>query len=145
MPGIDLIQDVVSSPGNQYPIGDLLVKAPVPCFMTLTVNVSASTTDPTQNVTTIQQTAAAAVNGVGFQGQIPVSVIVSAVHSVLLGSASASSVVLQGRIRQPNGVIVNLSSSTVLSIGTDFTDMVTGNIVGFFVNPSDVTVNVTVG
>jgi hypothetical protein len=50
---------------------------------------------------------------------------------------------MSGRLRQPNGTTLTLSSNEVLSITNDPSTMVTENTVGFFADPGDVTVTVS--
>jgi hypothetical protein len=144
MPGIADIQDALSDRTTRYPVGDCLVKAPVPCFMSLTINIGKRASDAAPVTADVQQAAADAVNSLGFSGRMPSSVVIAAVQQVLTGSTAVTSVTMQGRIRKPSGSIVNLSSTSVLDASTlDAAGMVSSRTVGFFLNASDVTVVVT--
>jgi hypothetical protein len=142
LPDIAAIQDVVSDRQNRFPIGDCLVKAAVPCFVTATIFISKRTIDAQPDTTAISNAAAHAINTLGFVQQVPISLITSAVQKVLTAGA-VTSLTLQGKVRRPDGTILNINSTTVLDVGNDPLNLVSKYTVGFFLNPADVTVNVT--
>lgn len=142
LPGLSSVQDVISDRQSRYPVGDCLVKAPVPCFVSTTVFVGKRTVDAQPDIAAIQVAAAKAVNTQGFPGRIPASIVVAAIQSSLT-TGTVTSLTLQGRVRRPNGTTLNLNSTTVLDVGFDPTNLVTNRTVGFFLDPADVTVVVT--
>lgn len=142
LPDIAAIQDAVSDRHNRFPIGDCLIKAAVPCFVAATVFINKQIVDPQPDTVAISNAVAHAVNTLGFVQQVPISVVVAAIQKILTAGAVAS-LTLQGRIRRPDGTILNINSTTVLDIGNDPLNLVSKYTVGFFLNPADVTVNVT--
>lgn len=144
MPGITSIQDAVSDRSTRSPVSDCLIKAPMPCFLSLTLDISKTSSDTSPTTTTLQQAAADAVNSLGFAGKVALSIVVSAVQKVLTGSVTITSAVLQGRVRKPDGTITNLSSTTVLDVSSLApTSMLSSKTIGLFLNPEDVTINIT--
>lgn len=142
LPDIEVVQDVLSDRQSRYPVGDCLVKAPVPCFVSATVNVGKRTVDAQPDLTAVRNAAADVVNRLGFVGRIPTSLVVSAVQKALTAGA-VTSLTLQGRVRRPDGVVQNISSTTVLDVGNDPLSLVSDRTVGFFLDPADVTVVVS--
>jgi hypothetical protein len=143
MPGLAEVQDAVNDRNSASMFGDCLIKAPVPCFVSMTVNISKSTIDPTPSSSDIKASIVSTVNTSGFTNRLPASILVNNIHSLLSGSVVVSSIVMQGRVRRPNGTLLNITSSSVLDVDTDEANMVTSRTVGFFINENDIVVNVS--
>ena len=140
--GIAALQDVVSDVNNRLPIADCLVKAPVPCYLTVALTLNVPSTAPSPVISSIQQTVATTVSSLGFTGQVPASVILNAVHQLVGTAVSVASITMQGRIRRPDGTVLVITNNTLLDAGNDPTNLVTSKTVGLFLNPSDVSVTI---
>jgi hypothetical protein len=142
MPQVAAIQDFLGQRNNRPPMGDILVKAAVPCFMTasMTLNILTGTT---VDVAALQNALAVAVNTAGFIGSIAASMLSQVLHNAL-GAAlvSITGISLAGRIRKPDGTNVSISSSTNLSFSNDNSTMTTNRTVIFLLNATDVTLTI---
>lgn len=141
MPLVADVQDFLLGRTVRPPMGDVLVKAPIPCytFISLTVNYKNGTTAPV--VTTIQNAIATAVNNLDFSGQLPASLIDQVVHNTVSNLVSVTSIDLLGQLRGIDGTITILHDTIVIAIPEDDDLMQSGRTAAFFVNPSDIAVN----
>lgn len=141
-PLIGDIQAHVSGRDVRHYGGDCLVKAPVPCFvaLTLTVYKAAGQADP--DLAAMKVALAAAVNTVGFVGKLYASQLQGVVYAHLLDGQTASAVDMFGRIRYPDGTEVRLRDAETLTVPDDPDHMVTARTVQFFAVTEDVAVSV---
>jgi len=142
MPGIAEIQQYMASRANAPITGDLLVKAPVPCFMrvSLTIEVPTGLEDP--SVADVQRAVASVINATGISGKVTVAALADAVHNVVGQGYYVRGIHLIGRLLRPDGSLHSLSSSDVLSIPFEPDRMVTSRTVALFCEPEDVSVTV---
>ena len=142
MPLIGEIQTFWNNISNRPPMGDILVKAPIPCFtdVSFTLNIRRGYT---VNTATVQQTVSDAVNALGFSGQVAASYLNQVLHNLLgIALLATSSMSIAGRIRNPNGTTTNLTSSTVITVADNFPNMVSGRTVAFLSEPSAIAVTI---
>jgi uncharacterized phage protein gp47/JayE len=142
VPHVAGIQALVSGRDSRSYAADALVKAPVPCFVqvTLTINKSAGDTDP--DVAAIKTAIAAAVNQTTFIGRLDGSRIVDVVHNFIQNDVSVTGLDIFGRIRRPDGSVQYLRSPDSLVVPDEPEKMVTANTVQFYSEVSDISVNV---
>jgi len=142
MPLIKEIQADVSSRDVRSWAADALVKAPVPCFVqiSLTINKTAGAADP--DVSGIKDALVQAVSRVGFTGRLDGSLLVDVVHSFLSDDASVTALDLFGRVRRPDGSIQYLRNADSLVIPESPARMVTAKTVQFFTEVSSISINV---
>ncbi len=145
MPLIGDIHDTVTSRDNRPRATDLLVKAAIPCFtaISLEVRLDANETLSDEAVLNIKKAVAAAVSNIGFSGQLHASVIASAAHQFLTGRQALGQIDMFGKIRRPDGTIVYLRDPATLVIPDDPTRLVTGRTTVFLVGEDDVSVSYT--
>lgn len=142
LPNIGDIQTFVNQRTEQWPAGDVLIKAPVPCFVTISLTVQVSASQPAPSTTAIQNAAAEAVNSVSFATNLTASVVTAAVIPLLSGG-SVSAISLTGSVRRPDGTLVALGPDSVaLTTPTDPANLDSANTVAYFASPSDITVSV---
>lgn len=141
--GLADIQDAVSDPQSSYQISDCLIKATVPCYTAVTVNITKSASESSPDTSGIIATIIDTVNSNSFSRTLPVSLLTGAMKPFLSSTMNVTSVSLQGSVRRPNGTLLNLSSTSVLDIGNDTTNMITSKTTCFFIDENSVTVNVT--
>lgn len=142
MPLIAPMQDFVNGRDVRPPMGDVLVKAPIPCFCTasFTLNVATGNVVDTDKV---RNDVATAVNALGFTGQLASSFIDQTLHQTVHGLVTVSAMSLAGTIRRPDGTSVVLGPSSVsLVVPNSPAFMTTGRTVVFFLKPEDITVTV---
>lgn len=147
MPQIDAINDYLAQRTVRPPMGDVLAKAVIPCFTTvsLTINVPIGVT---VNIPNMQASIANAVNTMGFTGELSASLISQTVHNAIPSTISVTGVTLNGRIRRPDLGTVLLTdpaggiTNGYIAVTSDPTNMTTSRTVAFLLNAADVTINV---
>lgn len=142
VPHISEIQAYVSSRAIRNYASDVLVKAPIPCFVaaTLTINLDATTEVP--DVDAIKQAVVDEINLVGFIGRLDGSKLIDRVHGFLRDNSSVTELRLVGRIRYPDGSFKYLTSLEALEIPASYDKMVSEKTVQFFAEVSDISINI---
>lgn len=144
--GIEDAQDAVSARAVRSLSGDCLIKAAVPCFVTLTVTVNRRVDDPELDEDALKQAAVNAVNNVNFTGKLSASTVSAAVQNALVTQGATKSTVanvsIGSRLRKPNGSEVTGTTTTTLTIANDYANMVSARTVVFFTKLTDVTMTV---
>ena len=144
MPLIDELQDTVSGRSFGSPAGDVLVKAPMPCFMTVSFNINKRATvivdQPT--IDGICTSAASLVNSLGFPGQLYASLLADLIQGQLPDGAYLGAIDMFGTIRRPDGTLRRIRSTEVLIVPDEPSLMVTSRTVTFILDPLNVGVSV---
>jgi hypothetical protein len=141
-PKIKEVQEFWASPSRRPPGGDLLVRAAVPCVVTVTATFTYPAGN-TVSTSAVKAAIASAVNGDSFTGSLPASLISQAIHTAVPSALAVTSLTMTGRLIKPNGAIVTSSSSTAITIADDFDNMVSGKTTAFFLSTSDITLTAT--
>lgn len=142
VPSIDLAQDRLLEVDVDHYGADVLVKAPVPCFVSLSFTIFQPSSQDAVDVAAVRQTLVDLVNRVSFTGRLDASRISAAVHALLTPPAAMSAVSMLGRLRYPSGQLQYLSSTETLLVPDSPTDFVSPNTVAFFLEPSDCHISV---
>jgi hypothetical protein len=144
MPLIGDLQDTVSGRSFGAPAGDCLVKAPMPCFLTVSFNINkrASTLVDQSIVDGIRTSVAQLVNSTGFPGQLYASLLAELIQEQLPDGAYVGAIDMYGTIRQPDGSLRRIRSTEVLVVPDNPALMVTPRTVAFLLDPLDVGVSV---
>lgn len=143
-PLIEEIQTLVSSRDVRSYAADALVKAPVPCFVqvTLTLNKTTGTMIDADMIDKIKLAIIGVVNRTDFVGRLDGSYIIEAVHGLITDNISITQLDLLGRIRRPDGTLQYLRDPDSIVIPEQPVKMVTAKTVQFFAEVADVSVNV---
>lgn len=144
--GQPLIADIhatLTDRDNRARGNDILVKAAVPCFTSISFEIQTDANEiiPETTVAAIKNEIVTAVGAVGFSGQLHASVIAKAVHKYLTGRQAVGHIDMFGKIRRPDGSIGYLRDGTVLKIPNDPTRFVTGRTTVFIVGVDDIAVS----
>lgn len=142
VPHIKPLQDLVSSRDIRHYGADALIKAPVPCFVSVTLTINKAADDAAPSLDPIKAAIVDVINNVDFQGVLPGSLIVDTVHNYLQGRLNITNLDILGRIRMPDGTIRYIRSDDALMIPELPGKMVTSKTVQFFAEPADITLNV---
>jgi hypothetical protein len=121
---------------------DCLVKAPVPCFVQLSLVLYKRSGDADPDVASLKDALCAAVNAVPFIGRLATSQLFGVTQGFLVDDQTVSAIDMFGRIRQPDGAAAYLRSNEALIIPDDPGNMVTGKTVAFFTTPADIAISV---
>lgn len=137
-------QDYLGQPQARPPAGDVLVRAPVPCFLKVSFTAAVRRGQTPPAASSLQQAVAAFVNGLGFPGGLTASAVSQVIHNAAPAVSGLTLMSLQGRIRQPDGTMVNITSGDSLTVPDTPAVGVTAQTVSFFLDPDDVTVTLSV-
>jgi len=121
---------------------DVLVRAAVPCFTTISFKIRKEATSPDPDIASIKKALVAAIGKIGFAGQLHASVINGVVHSFLTGRQAVGEIDMFGRIRRPDGQTIYVRDNTILQIPFDPLRMVTGRTTAFLLSEKDISISV---
>ena len=136
------LQEYMASRDTRCFGSDVLLKAPVPCFVqvSLTVNKTSGDTDP--DVSAMKNSIAAVVNGTGFIGRLDSSRILEAAAGYLQNNTSITNLNLLGRILTPDYGASWLRNDDSLIVPTDAGPMVSAKTVQFFTGVDDISISI---
>lgn len=121
---------------------DCLVKAPVPCFVQLSMTVNKRSGEDDPDLDSIKTALCAEVNNIGFVGALYASQLHDVVHSFLRNDQATSAIDMLGRIRYPGGTDRFLRSTEVLRVPDEAEGGVTARTVQFFLTAEDISISV---
>jgi hypothetical protein len=142
LPLISTLQALVSDRDTRSYGADALIKAPVPCFVQVTLTINKSAGDPDPDVNSIKNAVADVINQTDFTGRLDGSRVIDAVHNYLTDDLSVTNLDLFGRIRHPGGSVEYLRGPDSLIVKDQPDAMVTAKTVQFFAEAANITVNV---
>ena len=146
MPLIAEVQDFLADRDNRSRTTDVLVRAAIPCFTSISVQILKDANDPDPDLSAIKLVISDTVSANGFTGQLHASQLTAAVQPLLLNKQVIGKIDLFGRIRRPGSTPVYLHDSAVLRIPDSPEHLVTGRTTAFLTRPDDVSVStVTAG
>lgn len=142
MPQIKELQDYLLDHERYSLANDVLVKAPVPCFLSLSMEVRKDVGEDDPDTGAIANELADRVNNLGFTGQLHASILSDVVHNHLFGRQAVSQIDMHGRIRRPDGTITYVRGNSILALPDDPTRLVTGRTTAFILDPQDIDISV---
>jgi hypothetical protein len=144
MPLVADLQATVSGRSFGAPAGDALVRAPIPCVLTISFNINtrASVVVDPAVLDAVPISVASQVNSLGFIGQLYASLLAETIQEQLPDGAYLGAIDMFGTIRQPDGSLVRIRSTEVLIIPNNPGRMVSPRTVVFILDPLDVGVSV---
>jgi hypothetical protein len=145
MPLIKDIQDFAGTRSQRNTMGDHLVKAPVPCFLSLSFRIELKVGAPQPDESAIKNALADEVNQAGFPGLLHASKLCDVVHDFLDSESGVSVIDMFGRIRRPDGTNKFIRDTEVLVVPDEPLNMVTGRTVGFILAAEDIVLEVVNG
>lgn len=145
MPLIAEIQDVMSDFDTRAYGSDVLVRAPVPVFMTLSFVISKKNNAPDPDLESIKNALSTEVNNIGFTGRLASSQLDHIIHGFLDSDSLVSSIDMFGRIRFPDGSRVFVRSTELIEIDGPAERQVSPRTIQFFLDPVDIAISVATG
>ena len=142
LPQIAEIQRMLNLYENRSQTADILVKAPVPCFVTVEVSILKQSFNDAPDPSAIQIAVAQAINRLGFGDSIFTSALQSQISPLLPIGNFVSETQLVGRVRLPSGAEKQLRGNSVLQVPEGCGRMASPRTSQFFVDPQDVVVHV---
>lgn len=154
MPLIDSISDFILDRQYRHTSGDYLVKAAIPCLVSVGINIVLGPGDPTPDTGAIKSAIASAVNALDFQSNtLSIDTIISATRNLLTGRTRVKLPIdLRGEIIYPSVNVIPgdpvfsgsifLFDSQALTIPTVASAMVSPRTVSFYLDPNNISVNI---
>ena len=141
MPGIKELQDICNDLDLASPTTDILIKAAIPCFVSLYVPVVYNGT-ATIDTAGITSAAADYVNKLGFAGRLYAADFATVLSDFPPEGAHFSGMDLVGRVLRPNLSVTHMRSSHVLEIPNEPELLVSSKTVVFILDAVDIVVEV---
>jgi len=141
MPNIDAVQALAGSRDVRNYAGDVLVKAAVPCFVSLAFTLQGKMGAVLPDPATIRTALASFVNNLGFVGRLNASSLFDIIHDYLPDNVACSAIDILGQIRRPDGTVKPLRSSEAIIIPSEPDGMVTARTTAFILNPEDIAIS----
>lgn len=141
MPQIGQMQDMWNRSANRPTMGDVLVKAPIPAFTTVTCTLNVPATLAVSTAA-VQQAIATAINQLPFGTSLASSYLNQVIHNAVPGLLSVTSLGMSCRIRKPDGSQVFQNTTTILTIPEDDANMTSPRTVAFLTDPTQIGVTV---
>jgi len=138
LPLIGDIQDTINMPEVRSRGTDVLVKAPVPCFVQLSFKIVKRNLSADPDVAAIANALVHTVNTTGFTGTVSASTLQAVIAPYLSDGMSTGAIDMFGRIRYPNNSIKYIRSDETLQVPNSPANMVTPRTVQFFLDAADV-------
>lgn len=142
LPLVAEIQDTMNGRDVRAYGSDVLVKAPVPCFLQISFTIFKKSTEPDPDVTGIKSAVAALANQTTFTGRLYAGQVQDVIHGFLSNETSVGAIDMFGRLRYPDGRTVYVRDDAVLTVPDAPADMVSPKTVQFFLDPEDVGVTI---
>jgi hypothetical protein len=139
--GLSLIkelQDFCNQRDVRSPAGDALIKAAVPCFLSVNFSIHKRAGEADPDVDAIKIAVATAINKLEFPGQLHASFIADVVHDYLSGATAVGAIDMVGRILRPDGTQNIIRDDAILIIPDEPAKFVTGRTTAFFLDPADI-------
>lgn len=144
LPDIAGIQALLASRATRNAAGDVLVKAPVPCFTRVSFTLEAKPGTVLPDYTQIQTALAAHVNSLGFVGRLSASELAAIIYGNITGKVTVGTIDMYGRILRPDGTVRPVRSTETLLIPYEPDSMVTPRTTLFFLDPRSVAISLRV-
>ena len=143
LPMLGELQTEVSSSEYRHCAADILMRAPVPCFVEVSFVINKTATEPMPNIDGIKSAVAACINQTDFIGRLDGSRILETVHGFLKNATSVTQLELLGRIRRPDGTNEYLRATDSLLLPYRPAKLVSEKTVQFFTEADDIRVAVS--
>jgi len=142
VPLIKEIQDWYNDPDNRPAGCDVLVRAPVPCFVQLSFSVIHKPSSPDPDISGMKQALCRHINTLGFTGKLYASDLYDIAHDYIGGADSLSAIHMLGRVRYPDGTSKYLTATECLAVPYEPDKCVSSKTVQFFIDANDIAVSV---
>ena len=142
MPLIKEIQEFLAHPDILDPGGDVLVKAAVPCWLTLSFSLVKTDSSIAVDTSAVKGAICNYIGSLGFVGSIYLSQISAVIQSALPAGVSASALTISGAIRAPDGTAYSATvTSNSVSIPDEHVKYVSANTTVFLIDSSLITIS----
>ncbi len=142
--GFPLLVDLQAFLANRKrrpPAADILVKAPIPAFVSISCVIVTKAGQPAPDAAAIRSDVVAYVNGRGFSGRLGASALAYVIGRHLTSDHALGAVDMAAEILTPDRGKIVLRSDEALTIPNPASTMISANTVAFIVNSEDVHVS----
>lgn len=144
MPDIARLQSILAARAHRHVGGDILVKAPVPCFIKLSFTVYMKPFSVVPDASAIKSALVDWVNRLGFVGHLDSSLLIQQLYKLLSPECIIGDLDMVGHILLPSGRVHTIRSTSSLQIPYLAEEMATGRTVLFVLYPEDIAVSLAV-
>lgn len=141
MPQIAQLQSLLASRSHRNYFGDVLVKAPMPCYISLGFQLLGKPGAGVPDVFSIKTALASYVNRLPFTGRIYATALADIIYNFLPADVTVSAIDMLGHILRPNGTVKQIRSTEVLVVPDEPGNMISARTVGFILDASDVMIS----
>jgi hypothetical protein len=142
MPLIAELQIFSVSLDHSNLMADVLVKAAVPCFLSINCDIIKDVDETAPLLDPIKNDLAVMVNNLDFPGVLYASQVTDLIHNYLSGSMAVGLVDMHGMIRRPDGTMAVIRDKTELWIPESPSTLVTPRTTTFILYAEDIGLNV---
>jgi hypothetical protein len=142
MPLISELQEFCRDGKVRNLASDVLVKAAVPCFLSINCDIEQAVGETAPDTSAIKTDIANIVNNMAFPGQLHASTIADVIHNYLTSRQAVGPITMHGRIRRPDGTFTVVRNTQILTIPDSPSSMVTGRTVALILDTSDIGISV---
>jgi len=141
-PYVDELQAYMGGRDTRSFGSDVLIKAPVPCFVQISITLNKASGDSDPDTSGIKTAIASVINGTGFIGRLDGSRILEVVNGYIQNNVSVTDLDMLGRIFTPQYTSKWIRDGDSLVVTDDANNMVSAKTVQFFTSVSDISVNI---
>lgn len=136
------IQDVFGARDREGVAGDLLIRAPVPAYLQISLDILQPPDTLDIDEASIQNDVLTGVNTLPIGSELPSSTILDIVHRYLPAGAFVNNIDMLCRIRTPAGESIWYRSSTLLEIPNRAAEQVTSRTTVFVLEPEQLSISI---
>lgn len=141
-PFIREIQEFLASNNHRHLASDILVKAAVPCFLSINCDIIKDTGESAPDLDDIRTALVNRINNLNFPGVLYASQVNDVIHDYLTGSQAVGPIDMHGRIRRVDGTDAVVRDTQVLWLPDSPSTLVTPKTTCFILYPEDIGLNV---
>ena len=140
MPLIGQMQDFLSGNDVRCRTADVVVRAAVPCFTSISFKVRRAANEADPDFAAMKKDIVAAIAKLGFSGELSASTITTAAAAHLTGQQAINAIDIFGKLLRPNGDVVYLRDPERITVPTDPANMVSAKTVVFVTSVDDISI-----
>lgn len=141
-PLIAELQRFASQRDFRPPTGDILVRAPVPCFVSVAVRLYRYPSGPAPDLAQAARICAARINRLGFRGRLTTAWLAEALQELFGPNTEIMEIVLHGSLRRPDGAWQYFHSNQALEIPVEEDGLVSPRNTVFITTEKDIAFDV---
>lgn len=143
MPDLKRLQKLAAAPSIR-PIGsDIVLKAPVPCFLSVGAKLQVSSDHPLLDLDAARHRVVTAIHELSFVDQIPAAVVVNQLQEMLRPPSTVIEVELLGRLLAPDGEVIYLHGRESLTLPYEPQRGISYRTICCYCDPRQVTLSIS--